>query len=65
VTWTSYSLYVILDIFSRYAPSWMVAPYESGRLAERLIAESCRRQGMNLVGSPSMRTVVVRCGPSR
>jgi len=46
VKWTSYSLYVILDIFSRYAPGWMVAPYESGRLAERLIAESCRRQGI-------------------
>ena len=37
---------MILDIFSRFAPGWMVAPYESGRLAERLIAESCRRQGV-------------------
>ena len=44
--WTYYYLYVILDIFSRLAPGWMVAPYESGRLAERLIGESCRRQGV-------------------
>jgi putative transposase len=46
VKWTYYYLYVILDIFSRFAVGWMVAPRESGRLAERLIAESCRRQGV-------------------
>lgn len=42
-----YYLYVILDVFSRYrVPSgrgWMVAEEESGDLAHRLIAETCRK----------------------
>jgi len=42
--WTYYYLYVILDIFSRYATGWMVATGESAALAERLIAETCARQ---------------------
>lgn len=46
VKWTYYSLYTILDVFSRYAVGWMVAYRESARLAERLIAETCRRQGI-------------------
>ena len=29
VKWTYYSLYVILDIFSRYVVGWMVAERES------------------------------------
>ena len=33
-----YDLYVILDIFSRYAPGWLVAPGESAELAEEFIA---------------------------
>ena len=37
--WTYYYLYVILDIFSRYATGWMVASCESAALAERLIGE--------------------------
>jgi putative transposase len=44
VKWTYYYLYEILDIFSRYVTGWMVADRESGVLAERLIAETCRRQ---------------------
>ena len=44
VKWTYYYLYVILDIFSRFVVGWMVADRESGMLAERLIAETCRRQ---------------------
>ena len=32
------SLYVILDIYSRYAVGWLVAPHESDRLAQELIA---------------------------
>ena len=44
--WTYFYLYVLLDIFSRYVVGWMVAECESGRLAERLIAESCARQGI-------------------
>ena len=41
-----YSLYVILDLFSRYVVGWMVAMPESARLAERLIAATCRKQGI-------------------
>src|SRR5215213_8657826 len=33
-----YDLYVILDIYSRYAPGWLVAPGESAELAEAFIA---------------------------
>jgi len=41
-----YSLYVILDLFSRYVVGWMVALPESARLAERLIAATCLKQGI-------------------
>jgi putative transposase len=44
--WTYYYLYVVLDVFSRYAVGWMLAEGESARLAEKLIAESCERQGI-------------------
>ena len=44
--WTYYYLYVVLDVFSRYAVGWMLAPGESAALAEALIAESCERQGI-------------------
>jgi len=44
VKWTYYYLYVILDIFSRYATGWMVASCESAALAERLIGETCAKQ---------------------
>ena len=43
-TWTYYYLYVILDIFSRYATGWMVATRESAALAEKLIAATCAKQ---------------------
>ena len=46
VKWTYYSLYVILDIFSRYVVGWMVAAGESATLAERLIAATCEKQGI-------------------
>jgi len=42
--WTYYYLYVVLDVFSRYAVGWMLAQRESAALAEKLIAESCERQ---------------------
>ena len=38
--WTWFHLYVILDVFSRYVVGWLVAPRESARLAEELIAEA-------------------------
>ena len=42
--WTYYYLYVALDIFSRYAVAWMVASRESATLAERMFAETIRKQ---------------------
>jgi len=46
VKWTYFSLYVILDIFSRYVVGWMVARRESAALAKRLITESCEKQAV-------------------
>ncbi len=42
--WTYYYLYVILDIYSRYAVGWMVATRESATLAEKLIAATAAKQ---------------------
>ena len=44
--WTSYHLYVILDVFSRYVVGWMVAARESAALAERLIGATLHKQGV-------------------
>jgi putative transposase len=41
-----YSLYVILDLFSRYVVGWMVAVHENARLAQRLIEATCLKQGI-------------------
>jgi len=38
--WTYFYLYVILDVFSRYVPGWMVAPRECAELAQRFIQET-------------------------
>jgi putative transposase len=46
VKWSYFYLYVILDIFSRYVVGWMVATRESATLAERLIKETCEKQGI-------------------
>jgi putative transposase len=46
VKWSYFYLYVILNIFRRYVVGWMVAHRESAELAERLIEESCRKQGI-------------------
>ena len=46
VKWSYFYLYVILDIFSRYVVGWMVAPAESAALAEKLIRETCEKQGI-------------------
>jgi putative transposase len=46
--WNHFQLYVILDVFSRYVVGWMIAPGEASILAERLIAETCRRQGIEV-----------------
>lgn len=47
VKWTYFYLYVILDIYSRYVTGWMPAHKESAKLAERLIKETCLKQGIS------------------
>lgn len=44
--WTWFQLYSILDIYSRYVVGWLVAPRESGTLAEQLIADAIYRHGV-------------------
>ena len=46
VKWSYFHLYVILDIFSRYAVGWMLAHREAGGLAEKLIRETCAHQNI-------------------
>lgn len=41
-----YYLYTIIDVFSRYLVGWMIATRESGELAEKLIGETCAKQGI-------------------
>ena len=40
------SLYVVLDLFSRYVVAWMVAARENSALAKQLLAESIARYGI-------------------
>ena len=49
--WTYFHLYVVLDIFSRYAVGWMVADRENSALAGRLIEETCHKQGVQPRGA--------------
>ena len=44
--WTYFYLYVMLDIFSRYAVGWMVAQRENAELAKRFIRETCDKEGI-------------------
>jgi len=44
-TWTYFSLYVIIDVFSRSVVGWMLATRERAELAEALIGETCAREG--------------------
>ncbi len=44
--WSYYYLYVLLDLFSRYAVGWMVADRENAALAQRLIEETCLKHGV-------------------
>ena len=43
-TWTSFHLYVILDVCSRYVVGWTVQHRESGEIAKDLIAQTCEQQ---------------------
>lgn len=45
--WSYFYLYSIIDIYSRYIVGWMVATRESKELAERLLADTIRKQGVN------------------
>ena len=42
--WTYFYLYVILDVYSRYAVGWTVQHRESGLVAKDLIAQVCEQQ---------------------
>lgn len=42
--WTYYYLYVVIDIFSRYVPGWLLATRERSELAEDLLSQSIRKQ---------------------
>ncbi len=42
--WTCFYLYVILDVFSRYAVGWTVQYRESASVAEQLIAQAVEQQ---------------------
>ena len=44
--WTYYYLYVILDIYSRYAVGWMLARAERAELSKRLITDTIAKQGV-------------------
>jgi putative transposase len=44
--WTWYYLYVVIDIYSRYVPGWMLARAERAWLAERLLADTIAKQGV-------------------
>jgi len=44
--WTYYHLYVIIDIYSRYVPGWLLATRESAELAERFLAETIRKHNV-------------------
>jgi putative transposase len=45
--WTWFYLYVIIDIYSRYVPGWMLARAERANLAERLLADTISRQDVD------------------
>ena len=44
--WTYFHLYVVIDIFSRYVTGWLLARRETAELAERLLADTIRKQNV-------------------
>jgi putative transposase len=44
--WSYFHLYVIIDIYSRYVPGWLLATRETAVLAEHLIAETIRKHNV-------------------
>ncbi len=43
---TYFTLYIVLDIFSRYIVGWQVAARESAAVAQELIKSCCKEQGV-------------------
>jgi putative transposase len=58
--WTYYYLYVILDVFSRYVPGWLIAECESANLGKQLIAETCAKHKID----PDQLTLHADRGPA-
>jgi len=44
--WSYYYLYVIIDIYSRYVVGWLIAEHESAVLAEKLLADTIAKHGI-------------------
>jgi len=60
--WTYFYLYVILDVFSRYAVAWTVQHRENGQLAKALIEQATEQQHI----TPEILTLHAdRGGPQR
>ena len=45
--WSYFYLFVIVDIYSRYVPAWMLARAENAGLAKTLVSEAISRQGIS------------------
>ena len=41
-----YDLYVVIDIFSRYVPGWLVAAHEDAELAKEFLEDAVLTQGV-------------------
>ena len=70
--WNWFYLYVIIDIFSRYVPGWMLATAENHTNAKALLAETIRKQNIGAGqiyihsdrGSPMIANRSRSCSPS-
>jgi len=58
--WTYFYLYVIIDIFSRYVPGWMLAHAENATLAQALLADTPPSRASPLASWPSTPTAARR-----
>lgn len=45
-TGTTYALYVVLDLYSRYVVGWLIAEHESASLATKLLHATFQKQGI-------------------
>jgi putative transposase len=60
VKWTCYYLYVVIDIYSRYVPGWMLAHTENARLARRCSPRSPPSRASPQASSPFTPTAAHR-----